>query len=151
MSTPYASATSGEKALAEIQKILGGFGCDKFGNFTDASKGTVAVQFVYRERTVQIEASAKGWAAMYLKENPYNYRRKGTQQEYEKKALNQGNIAIYSMLRDWIKGQITAIESGILSFEGAFLGQILLPSGKTVLEHAEAQNLLPQLEELEDA
>lgn len=46
-------------------------------------------------------------------------------------------------LRDWIKGQVTAIETGVLTFEGAFLGQILLPSGKTVLEHAEAANLLP--------
>lgn len=142
MSVPYHNATSGEKALSEIQKILGSFGCDKFGNFTDAGKGTVAVQFVYRERTVQIEASAKGWAAMYLREEPWSNRRKGTQQQYEAKAVAQGQIAVYSMLRDWIKGQITAIETGILTFEGAFLGQILLPSGKTVLEHIEKDKLL---------
>lgn len=44
---------------------------------------------------------------------------------------------------DWIKGQVMAIETGILSFEGAFLGQILLPSGQTILEHATANKLLP--------
>jgi hypothetical protein len=38
---------------------------------------------------------------------------------------------------------VTAIETGILSFEGAFLGQILLPSGQTVLEHVTTGNLLP--------
>ena len=55
-------------------------------------------------------------------------------------------MAVYSILRDWIKGQITAIETGILTFEGAFLGQILLPSGQTVLEHATTAKLLPALE-----
>jgi len=142
LTTPYATATSGEKALDEIQKILGGFGCNKFGNFTDSDKGTVAVQFVYRERTVQVEASAKGWAAIYLRENPWSSQRRTTQVEYEKRAVEQGSIAVYSMLRDWIKGQITAIESGILTFEGAFLGQILLSNGKTVLEHAMSNKLL---------
>jgi hypothetical protein len=60
----------------------------------------------------------------------------------EDAALKQGQIAVYSMLRDWIKGQVTAVETGILSFEGAFLGQILLPSGDTVLERVERENLL---------
>jgi hypothetical protein len=36
-----------------------------------------------------------------------------------------------------------AIETGVLSFEGAFLGQILLPNGKTIFEQAQATNLLP--------
>lgn len=52
-----------------------------------------------------------------------------------------------SVLRDWIKGQVTAIEVGILTFEGAFLGQILLPStGKTVLETVTERQILPALE-----
>ena len=54
-----------------------------------------------------------------------------------------GATAVYSILRDWIKGQTTAIETGVLSFEGAFLGQILLPSGKTILETVEHQKMLP--------
>ena len=54
------------------------------------------------------------------------------------------SVAVYSILRDWIRGQVTAIETGILSFEGAFLGQILLSNGQTVLEHATSQKLLPQ-------
>lgn len=51
-------------------------------------------------------------------------------------------MAVYSVLRDWIKGQVTAIETGILSFEGAFLGQILLSNGQTVLEMANEKQLL---------
>ena len=49
-------------------------------------------------------------------------------------------------LRDWVKGQVTAIETGMLSFEGAFLGQILLPNGQTVLEAAKSSGML-QLEQ----
>jgi hypothetical protein len=58
---------------------------------------------------------------------------------------------VCSVLRDWIKGQVTAIEVGILTFEGAFLGQILLPSGRTVLEHAMQTEILPALENAEPA
>ncbi len=63
--------------------------------------------------------------------------------------MNVAGVAAYSILRDWIKGQITAIETGVLSFEGAFLGQILLANGRTVIEHAEASQLLPPLVAIE--
>ena len=91
----YANASSGEKALSELQKILGQFGCTKFGNMTDAEKGSVIVQFEYRGRMVSVEASAKGWAAMYLREEPWSSRRKGSKAEYEARILQQGHIAVY--------------------------------------------------------
>jgi len=143
MTLPYSSATSGDRALMEIQKILRGFGCNKFGSMLDDSAGELLIQFEYRGRQVSVKASMKGYAAAWLKENEWNYRRKGTRAEHERKALTIASTAVYSVLRDWIKGQVTAIETGILSFEGAFLGQILLPNGKTVLETATATNLLP--------
>ena len=65
-----------------------------------------------------------------------------TRVQHERKAMDVASVAVYSILRDWIKGQVTAIETGILSFEGAFLGQMMLENGKTVLEHAVAANLL---------
>ncbi len=143
MSLPYSTATSGEKALGDIQKILRGFGCNKFGSMVDDGAGELIVQFEYRSRMVSVKASTKGYAAAWLKENPWSYRRAGTQAQHQKKAMDIASVAVYSILRDWIKGQVMAIETGILSFEGAFLGQILLPSGKTILEHAAEQQLLP--------
>ena len=144
MSLPYENATSGERAVDDIRKILAGLGCNKFGTFTDTSEGSVMVQFEYRGRMVQVKANWHGYAKAWLNEHPFNYSRhlKG-KDEYHKRAADKGQIAIYSILRDWIKGQVMAIETGVLSFEGAFLGQILLPSGKTVLEHAQSANLLP--------
>ena len=36
MSIPYSEATSGDKALLELQKTLAKFGCQSFGTMTDA-------------------------------------------------------------------------------------------------------------------
>ncbi len=142
MKLPYSSATSGDKALAEIQKILRHFGCNKFGSMVDDENGELMIQFEWKGRMVSIKCSFRGYAAAWLKENQWSYRRQSTEIEWERKAMEIGSVAIYSVARDWIKGQVTAIETGVLTFEGAFLGQIMLPSGKTVLEHVESDKLL---------
>lgn len=142
MSLPYENATSGDRALGDMQKLLRRFGCNKFGSMVDDEAGELLVQFEYRGRQVSVKASYQGYAAAWLKEHPYTTRMRKSRTEHERQALDIASVAVYSILRDWIKGQITAVETGILSFEGAFLGQILLPNGRTVLEHAERQNLL---------
>lgn len=146
MSLPYENSTSGERALGDIQKLLRGFGCNKFGSMSDDEAQEILVQFEYRGRPVSVKASIRGYAAAWLKAHPYSTRSRSTRADYERKALEIASVAVYSILRDWIKGQITAVETGILTFEGAFLGQILLTSGKTVLEHAQQSKLLPALE-----
>lgn len=144
MPLPYENATSGERALGEIQKLLRGFGCTKFGSMSDDEAQEILIQFEYRQRPVSVKASIRGYAAAWLKEHPYNAsRHRTTKVEYERRAMDIASIAVYSILRDWIKGQVTAIETGILTFEGAFLGQIMLPNGRTVLEHACESKLLP--------
>lgn len=104
------------------------------------------MQFSHRGRDVTAKASYRGYAAAWLREHPYGARTRGTKVEHERKALAQAEISVCSILRDWIKGQVMAIETGVLTFEGAFLGQILLPTGKTVLEQVEAANMLPRIE-----
>jgi hypothetical protein len=143
---PYATATSGQRAIDDIRKTVQAFGCSKFAPMEDFDEGSITIQFQYRGRMVQLTASAKGYAAAYLKWKPYTDRMRKTKNEYEQAALEQGQIAVWSILRDWIKGQLMAIETGILSFDAAFLGQILLPSGKTVHEQIEEKNMLPALE-----
>lgn len=146
MSLPYSDAT-GNKALAmaQIEKVLTKFGCTRLGVMDDYEKGEITLRFEYRGMTISIKASARGYANAWLKENPYSYRTRCTKVEHERKALEKGQRAVYSIVRDWIKGQITAVESGILSFENAFLGQIMLPGGGTVFDMAK-QEILPQLE-----
>jgi hypothetical protein len=142
MTLPYETATSGKNAIAEMQRILRAFGAASFGVMEDFSVGTVIVQFEYRGRRVSIQASSKGYAAAWLRAHPWSSKSRCTSQEHERKAIKQAQISVYSILRDWIKGQVTAVETGMLSFEGAFLGQILLSGGGTVLDLIARQKLL---------
>lgn len=143
MGLPYENATSGNNALNDIQKMLRAFGCTKFATGEDFETGELHVQFEHRGRRVELKASARGYAAAWLKEHPYGPRSKGTRQEYDAKALKIGGIAVYSILRDWVKGQITAIEIGMLTFDAAFLPHLLLDNGLTVIEHVQHTKLLP--------
>ncbi|AOS80254.1 hypothetical protein Q5W_15395 [Hydrogenophaga sp. PBC] len=148
MALPYENATSGGAALEEIRKLLTKFGCARFGTMTDAENGALIVQFSHRGRDVTATASYRGYAAAWLKEHPYGPRTRGSRADHERKALRQAEISVCSILRDWIKGQVMAIETGILTFEGAFLGQILLPAtGKTILEAVQQAQMLPALEQ----
>jgi len=137
MSIPYEGATSGMKARDELTKILQKFGCENVGFMDDFAESAVILAFRHRGRAVQLRASAKGWAQMYMKEHPYK------QKKTEGKALAQGLIAVNSILRDWVKGQVTAVETGVLSFEAVFMPHILTSDGRSVLEHIQANNLLP--------
>lgn len=146
MPLPYENATSGAGALDDIAKVLTRFGCARFGTMTDNEKGELIVQFTYRGRDVSVTASYRGYAAAWLKEHPYSTRMRCTQKQHEARAMEQAKVSVCSVLRDWIKGQVTAIEVGILTFEGAFLGQIMLPgTGRTVLEQVTAGGMLPSL------
>ncbi len=142
-SLPYETATSGEKAIAELQRVLGKFGCQAFGTMTDSEKGVTMIQFRWRNRTVSLEASWKGYAAAWLRAHPYTHLTRATKPEHEAKALKQAQASICSVLRDWVKGQVTAIECGVMSFEAAFMPHMLLSDGRRVIEKVQADNLLP--------
>lgn len=141
MTVPYAHTSSGMKAREEIQKILKGFGAESVGFMDEYETKSLLLAFKVRGQQVQLRASAQGWAAMWLKENPHTNNRRATRQQWEQAALDQGMIAVNSILRDWVKGQITAIETGILQFDHVFMPYMLASDGRPLLEHA--QKLLP--------
>ena len=142
VSVPYVGATSGQKAREEISKILRRLGCESIGFMDDFATAEVLLAFSHRGRPVQLRASAKGWAAMYLRAKPWNAYYRCSRQEHEQTALKQSHVAVNSILRDWIKGQVTAIECGILSFEGVFMPYMLTNDGRPLLERA--VELLPR-------
>lgn len=142
-SIPYANATSGVAARTEITNILRRFGCSNVGFMDDYEKHEVLLAFSHRGNNVQLRASARGWAEMYLKAEPWTPQRRSTRADYEQAALDKGLIAVNSVLRDWVKGQITAVETGVLSFAGVFLPYMLAADGRPVLEHIQAAKLLP--------
>ncbi len=142
MTLPYENATSGEKALTEIQKILRKFNCSKFGTMIDYDKGELLVQFEWNGQQVSFPANFKGYAAAWLKDNPYTSRMRRTKQEHEQKAIDIGSVAVYSILRDWIKAQIIAVETGLLTFDEVFMPHLVLPNGQRLIEHVKNSNLL---------
>jgi hypothetical protein len=83
---------------------------------------------------------------MWLKENPWTDNRRATRQEWEEKAVAQGHVAVNSILRDWIKGQVSAIETGIMSFEAVFMPWMLTADGRPLIERIAEGNLLPPAE-----
>ena len=148
MNLPYETATAGDKALVDLQRTLAKFGCQSFGTMTDAERGVTIVQFKWRNRNVSLEASWKGYATSWLKAHPYRYTGRGpTKPEHEQRALKQAQTSVCSVLRDWVKGQITAVECGVMSFEAAFMPHMLLANGQRVIDRVQADNLLPAPDE----
>lgn len=145
---PYAGATSGGNARDETVRLLQRMGCESVGFMDNFADHSILLAFTHRGRQVQLKASAKGWAQMYLKEHPWTYRHKGTRADHERKALAQGQVAVNSILRDWIKGQVTAIECGILSFEAVFMAHTLTSDGTPLIERLRQENLLPAPEDV---
>jgi hypothetical protein len=45
-------------------------------------KGEVLLAFTHRGRQVQLRASAKGWAALYLRQEPWKSGRRGRRVDY---------------------------------------------------------------------
>lgn len=140
MGMPYETATAGQNALHEIERILSNFGCQNFGTMQDNEKGCLIVVFKYRDRQVQMMASWKGYASAWIKRHPW---KRGSREDHEAKAMEQAKISVCSVLRDRIKGEVTAVECGIASFEEVFLSDLLLPSGERVIERIKSEKFLP--------
>lgn len=142
-SVPYENATSGASAREETVRLLRRMGCESVGFMDDFAAHDVLLAFVHRGRNVQLRASARGWAAMYLKARPFTHRTRGTCHEYEQKALRQGLISVNSMLRDWVKGQVVAVECGMMSFEDVFMPYMLTSDGRPLIERVQEAKMLP--------
>ena len=146
---PYERATSGAAAREEVVRILRRFGCESVGYMDDFANSKVLLQFTWRGNRVSFEASAAGWANAYMRNKPYTSRTRGTKADYERRVLNQGLIAVDSILRDWVKGQMTAVECGIMSFADVIMPYVLLPDGRRLIDHAQ-EKLLPPPQKSKD-
>ena len=116
-------------------------------SFTDDfENGALILTFVWRDCQVRMPASARGWAKLYLKQNPWHSRRTRSEEAYAQQALDQGLIAVNSIIRDWVRGQLTALETGVTTFETVFLPYIVTRNGLTVSELVQTRGIaLPEL------
>ena len=139
---PYENASSGANARGEILNLLQSAGAKSVGFMDEFDSHSLILAFVYRERNVQLRASGQGWASLYLRRNPWNRRKRCDRRAYEDQALKQGMIAVNSILRDWVKGQLTAAECGILQFDHIFMPWMITDSGQTVAEIVDQRGIL---------
>jgi hypothetical protein len=118
-------------------------GCESVGFMDNFEAMTVLLAFKHRGRAIQFEASAIGWQRWFLKSAPWNSRMRKSRGDYESDALEQGMIAVNSILRDWCKGQITAVECGLMPVEAVFLAHMVTNDGRTVIQRLDETKLLP--------
>ena len=139
---PYATATTGARAKDEIERLLINLDCDDLVFAESRKLGAVVLQFSHRGRAVKMPANYKGWAALHLQRNPWTSRKHVRKDEYERRALEQGRKAVWSVIRDWLKGQLTAVECGIVPADHMFLPWMLTHDGKTIVAESPAVNNL---------
>ena len=142
---PYAEcSTTSDRARAQIEKLLTGFGCSRIMLHEELPDYRLRVAFEYRGRSAVVEASAAGWADLYRRAHP---RRKGKAADYEERVLKKARVAVAAALRDWLKGQITAVEAGVLAADRVFLAHLLTVRGTVlgdeILEDRAVVDLLP--------
>jgi len=127
----YATGTlvSPARSKDEIERTLKRFGASDVMCVT--WRGKAAVMFDYNGKRVRITADLPTEVKTPKGRNP----------RHPDKAFDQADRQIWRALLVTIKGQMTAVEAGIKTFEAAFMGDILLPNGKTVAEWA-----VPQIE-----
>lgn len=143
MDLPYATATS-KRARDDTQALLSRFGCSKFGWMNDVEEGVVELYFEWRGRQVRMRASARGWAALYLNAHPWTPRHRRTKAEYEARTQRHAmEVVVYCLIRDWLKGCLTAVESQAFPFDHVFLPWMVTADGRTIAERAEVRGLLP--------
>jgi hypothetical protein len=59
---------------------------------------------------------------MFLKAHPYSYRMRTSRIDYEQDAVRQAHIAVNSMIRDQVKGEVTAHRMQDLQLRRSLLG-----------------------------
>lgn len=133
----YAKDTtvSVDRTFEEIRSTLKRYGAIKLAMFEDESR--VAIAFEMRKRQVK-------FILPLPKRADYKYTtggRHGSAGTLNPNAYDQALRQRWRALLLCIKAKLESVESGIESFDEAFMSQIVLPSGKTMAEWA-----VPQIE-----
>ena len=122
-----------ERSRAEIEKMLEKYGADSFANARDAQRAVVGFR-----------ASGRFVRFVLPLPNPEDDRFRASRRSrtISRELYEREVRRLWRALALVIKAKLEAVESGIETFEQAFMAHILMPDGKTVTEHA-----VPMIEE----
>lgn len=123
-----------ERSKVEIEKIVTKAGAQQFASYWEESR--VVLAFRLRDRLIRFslvlpspEDAQFAKARTYRR---YGCSGSGSKTEARKKKWEQEVKRLWRALALCIKAKLESVESGIESFDEAFLAQIVLPGGKTV-------------------
>lgn len=139
----YAAATSVpvERSRAEIERILTRYGATRFASGWD-ERGAL-IGFVAKDRRVRfhlpLPSRSEKRFTHQKPRSPYSDPQRRTEQAalaaWEQECRSRWRSLVLS-----IKAKLEAVESGIETFEEAFLAHVVMPDGRTV-----AQSILPAI------
>jgi hypothetical protein len=132
----YASGTSVsvEKTKGEIEGLVTRAGADAFASAF--ANGQAQLQFKLKERIIRFRLPLpKRDDPRFMKRKKYNYMVNNTDEQayrlWEQACREKWRALFLS-----IKAKLYSIESGIESFDSAFMAQVVMPNGKTMEELA---------------
>lgn len=127
------TTVSPERSRAEIEALLRKYGADQFSSGWREGEARIQfaahgrfVRFVLRMPDPQDKAFTQHPRYKYLKRSP----------EAARKAYEHAVRQRWRALCLVVKAKLEAVESGIESFEEAFLPHLIMPNGQTVAEMA---------------
>lgn len=133
------TSVSPEKSLAEIRAMLKRYGATKFGYMDD--EASIVLAFEAQGRRIRFRVPLPDLAEFGRRQvNQYTSRPAAPQEMIA--AREQAVAQRWRALLLVIKAKLESVESGIETFEQAFMAHLVLPSGATVSEWA-----VPQIEQ----
>ncbi|WP_371431360.1 hypothetical protein [Novosphingobium sp.] len=117
-----------EKSIAEIITVIKKAGAGQIGRFEDAS--FFAIQFALADRSVRFRVPFKPLSEMPTHDGRGAKLTDAQRQAKFEASRRQRGRALLLV----IKAKLESVESGVETFEEAFLAHIVLDGGKTVYE-----------------
>lgn len=136
MAGRYAERTTvtPNKTQAEIQDLLEKYGCENFAIAREPMR--VSIGFLMHERRVRFTLPLPDKNDAKFKRTPTGKTRSENShnEAYEQEVRRRWRALLLT-----IKAKLESVESGIETFEEAFMAQLLLPDGHTMSEWASPQ------------
>jgi hypothetical protein len=118
-----------EKSMSEIVAMIRRAGAERIAQVEEP--GIIAIRFFLRDRMLQFRVGLPVWTEM----PEWNGRRERLEQPKRTSMAAQRGKQRARALMLVIKAKLESVESGVETFEEAFLPNIVMPDGKTVGEH----------------
>ena len=134
----YAAETtvSSGKSRAEIEDTLMRYGATGFLNGVTADRAIIAFEAKGRRIKFILPLPDRSAREFTHTRHENNWAQQQLSSEKAAERYEQGVRQRWRALALCIKAKLEAVESGIETFEEAFMAHIVLPNGQTMAEHA---------------